>query len=94
MMDTSEGGNSVKLGCAIKQVDEKHASSDMREMIWSPKMDLVIAITSSEPNDIVLYRLHALKKMWTFSPPTEGAKVTSVAWDPMGKCKYTKMFFY
>ena len=86
-MDTSEMETVTKLGGAVKQVDEKHASSELREMVWSPKMDLVAAVTSTEPNDVVLYRFHALKKLWTHSPPSEGAQVKCVAWDPMGKCK-------
>lgn len=86
-MDTSETESFSKLGSAVKQQDEKHASSEIKEMIWSPKMDLVAAVTATDPNDVILYRLHALKKMWSHSPPSEGAKVMSVAWDPMGKCK-------
>jgi len=87
-MDTNELNTSrcSKLGTGIKQLDEKLAASEMREMIWSPKMDLVAAIGLADLSEVVLYRLHALKKMWTFSPPTEGAKVTSLVWDPIGKC--------
>ena len=83
----------VKLGGSVKQVDEKHASSELKEMVWSPKMDLVAAVTLTEPNDVILYRLHALKKLWTHSPPSEGSIVRSIAWDPMGKCKCRPISF-
>lgn len=100
-MNTSDTAEVPRLGCSVKQVDEKHASTEIREMVWSPKMDLVAAITAAEPSELILYRLHALKKVWTHPPPTDDAKITSVAWDPLGKCRlvipcfveYPKMLF-
>ena len=86
-MDTSDVEPAPKLGNTVKQVEEKHASSEICEMVWSPKMDLVAAITATDPNDVILYRLDALKKVWSHSPPADNAKVTSIAWDPLGKCK-------
>lgn len=89
-MDTSEEAD-VKLGGAVKQTDEKHASSELREMVWSPKMDLVAAVALPEPNDVILYRFHSLAKLWTHPSPSDTSIVRCLAWGPLGKCKD---FFY
>ncbi|XP_067933935.1 anaphase-promoting complex subunit 4-like [Watersipora subatra] len=84
-MDTSEEAD-VKLGGAVKQTDEKHASSELREMVWSPKMDLVAAVALPEPNDVILYRFHSLAKLWTHPSPSDTSIVRCLAWGPLGKC--------
>ncbi|XP_041370961.1 anaphase-promoting complex subunit 4-like [Gigantopelta aegis] len=67
---------------AFRQVDEKHVSSEVDHMLWSPKIDLVAL--SNVQGEVILHRL-SWQKVWTLAPPEEGETVGGLAWRPDGK---------
>ncbi|KAL3864613.1 hypothetical protein ACJMK2_006278 [Sinanodonta woodiana] len=65
-----------------KQVEEKHVSVEVEEMLWSPKFDLVAV--SNVQGEVVLHRL-SWQKVWVKSSPSENVKVKAMAWRSDGK---------
>lgn len=75
-----------RLGGCVKLLEEKHAPNEIKSMIWSPKMDLVGTITHGQPSEVVLFRLHALKKVWSHKAAPE-SEIVDISWDPSGQSK-------
>ncbi|KAK3598443.1 hypothetical protein CHS0354_014065 [Potamilus streckersoni] len=67
---------------AFRQVDEKHVSVEVEEMLWSPKFDLVAL--SNVQGEVVLHRL-SWQKVWVMPAPSENVKVKAMAWRSDGK---------
>jgi len=86
-MALNQSSSSSVLGSAVQQIEEKLASAEIKFMQWAPKMDLVAAVAIDQ-NDVILYCLHQLKKIWRFPAPEEGASPLDLAWEPSGKCEY------
>ncbi len=66
----------------FKQIDEKHVSQEVKQMLWNPKMDLIAMAFANA--DIHLYRM-SWQKVWTLNAPHQGLSITAMAWRPDGK---------
>lgn len=87
-MDCSSSEEKEKLSSAVKRVEDKHTIYELKALYWSPKMDLVAEVTLAKPNNVILFRLHSIKKkVWSHPSPSDDGVVTSVAWEPSGKSK-------
>ncbi|KAB7493638.1 Anaphase-promoting complex subunit 4 [Armadillidium nasatum] len=69
----------MAASCIMKQLREKHVSSEISKCLWSPKMDL-IAIANVQ-GQVCLHRM-SWQQVWVLNPPTENEKVTALAWRP------------
>ncbi|EEZ97189.1 Anaphase-promoting complex subunit 4-like Protein [Tribolium castaneum] len=67
---------------AIKQLEERNVASEIVQMVWSDRMDLVAL--ANIKGEVALHRL-TWTKAWSLSAPKDGLKVTSIAWRPDGK---------
>lgn len=67
---------------SFKLVDEKHVSTEVDMMLWSPKLDLIALATSH--GEVVLHRL-SWQKVWTLPSLGEEEKIGGMAWRPDGK---------
>jgi anaphase-promoting complex subunit 4 len=67
---------------AMRQLEERHVATKVELMVWSNKMDLLAL--SNVRGEVALHRL-TWQKVWSLSPPTEGASVKGMAWRPDGK---------
>ena len=66
----------------LRLLEEKQTETEVRFMLWSPKMDiLAISFTSGS---ISLYRLQ-WQRIWTAPPAQEGLTCSALAWRPDGK---------
>ena len=66
----------------FKHIDEKHVSTEVDMLLWSPKLDL-IALANAH-GEVVLHRL-SWQKVWTLAPPLETDTVGGLAWRPDSK---------
>ncbi|ELU05336.1 hypothetical protein CAPTEDRAFT_103123 [Capitella teleta] len=67
---------------SFRHVEEKHVSSEIHCMVWSPKMDLLA--TANANGEVIVYRL-SWQKVWTMTPSSDDAKAVRLAWRPDGK---------
>ncbi|XP_035673981.1 anaphase-promoting complex subunit 4-like [Branchiostoma floridae] len=73
------------MQCSFRQLKEKSLSTEVTQMQWNPKMDL-LALANTQ-GEVWLHRLN-WQRVWTLSPPTgttEGQGVTGLAWRPDGQ---------
>ncbi|XP_013403134.1 anaphase-promoting complex subunit 4-like [Lingula anatina] len=68
--------------CSFRQTDEKHVTTEVELMEWSPKMDL-LAVANIQ-GEVLLHRL-SWQRVWSLPPPTENSKVKAIAWRTDGK---------
>lgn len=67
---------------SMRLVDERHVALKIELMLWSNKMDLLAL--SNVRGEVALHRL-SWQRVWSLSPPQEGASVRAMAWRPDGK---------
>lgn len=80
-MNNNQESNQA-TSCFFKQIDEKHTSHEVTQMLWNPKMDLIaLAFTNA---DVHLYRM-SWQRVWSINCPQQNLTITSMAWRPDGK---------
>ncbi|KAK3927741.1 Anaphase-promoting complex subunit 4 [Frankliniella fusca] len=67
---------------SMRLLDERHVALKIELMLWSNKMDLLAL--SNMKGEVALHRL-SWQRVWSLSPPQEGASVRAMAWRPDGK---------
>ncbi|KAE8748988.1 hypothetical protein FOCC_FOCC004155 [Frankliniella occidentalis] len=67
---------------SMRLLDERHVALKIELMLWSNKMDLLAL--SNTKGEVALHRL-SWQRVWSLSPPQEGASVRAMAWRPDGK---------
>ncbi|XP_066585778.1 anaphase-promoting complex subunit 4 [Prorops nasuta] len=68
---------------ATRQFEERQLPSEVTDMQWSPKMDL-LAIANIK-GEIALHRFMSWQRVWLLSPPGESDNIVNIAWRPDGK---------
>ena len=66
----------------LRLLEEKQTETEVRFMLWSPKMD-ILAISFSS-GSVCLYRLQ-WQRIWSAGPAQEGITCSALAWRPDGK---------
>ena len=85
---TATNGGATGSQCFFKQIDEKNMTQEVSHMLWNPKMDLIAVSLSN--GDIHLYRL-TWQRVWSINNTHQGVSVTSMAWRPDGKGRYSTL---
>lgn len=81
-MNGAGGPASAATASFFKQIDEKHTTQAVTQMLWNPKMDLIALAFSS--GDLHLYRL-SWQRVWSITSPHQNLTISSMAWRPDGK---------